>query len=331
MLVSAISFMHSLALLLTILKGQGHFGSPSKLPHYYNVLGWFHVTDVWCEKYGGLSRWMARIEKIDLYAKSWWSPKQAPHYPPDFDTIKAPAATCLACKKTSKIIFKEGWTCLNADPLKISSTHPFKNNCPEFFKFSQTVNDKTLEFSDEFFQERTRYTGDITGPLAPPLLTEGDVERMGALGYEVKFKRGIVCPVCKCCSRRIEWRNWICENKECTFTYALNTRLIPASVAMDQSQAKKEKQGYYDDALIVPETVHMGAWTMVRYPLPDENGITIGNVYHLKSSPLINKQPNGPNVMFEQLQQANLGLKKNPSKCPGGQSPSPSPFCSDQS
>jgi hypothetical protein len=62
-----------------IIAGQGNKLSPSKLPHYYNVLDWFHVTDVWTEKLNGKTRWMVRLEKIYLNEQSWWSPAQ-PHF-----------------------------------------------------------------------------------------------------------------------------------------------------------------------------------------------------------------------------------------------------------
>ncbi|KAH8660819.1 hypothetical protein BGZ60DRAFT_492180 [Tricladium varicosporioides] len=35
-----------------VIAGQGNSASPSKFSHYYNVLGWFQVTDVWCEANG---------------------------------------------------------------------------------------------------------------------------------------------------------------------------------------------------------------------------------------------------------------------------------------
>lgn len=76
--VIAGKFLRSIPIIIYLLmefKGQGNTGSPSKLPHYYNVLDYFHITDVWCEKYNGVSRWMVRLEKINLNEISWWSPQ----------------------------------------------------------------------------------------------------------------------------------------------------------------------------------------------------------------------------------------------------------------
>jgi hypothetical protein len=131
--------------------GQSNEISPSKLPHYYNVLDWFHVTDMWAEKHNGIQRWMVRLEKIKLGERSWWSAEHASHFPPNFSSPKAQTRTCDACNKASKLIYNQGWTCLNANP-----ANP-EVNCKRFFVFDQEVDDKTLEFTSAFLQERTRF------------------------------------------------------------------------------------------------------------------------------------------------------------------------------
>jgi len=54
---------------------------------------------VWCENYKGLSRWMVRLEKINLDEKSWWSAKATPHTRPDFNSNKTEVKECPKCKK----------------------------------------------------------------------------------------------------------------------------------------------------------------------------------------------------------------------------------------
>lgn len=273
------------------------------------------MTDVWLDKYNNFSRWMVRLEKIDLYTKSWWSAKEAPHYPPDFDIIKTPTACCRVCKKESKVIYKQGWACLNADPVKVSKDQLEKTKCSEFFKFGQAVDDKTLTLSEEFLLERTKFTGLITEPLAPALLTDKDVDRLGNFSFEEECKRGIVCPKCGCCSRRIEWSKWTCENVKCTFTYALTPRLIPAAMAIEQSMQAPlppREKDYHDASLITHESFLLGEWKIDRYGIPDENGNLIGNIYRFRPSPEMNELPNGPDALFRQLQEADLGLKRNP-------------------
>jgi hypothetical protein len=323
--------------------GQGNTGSPTKLPHYYNVLGWFHVTDIWCERFNELNCWMVRLEKVDLTEKSWWSRADTPHSPPDFDSPKALVRTCNSCGKESKMIYKQGWACLNADPepTKKGNKTREKKTCTEFFKFGEGINITNLEYTEEFLKERSSFKvlreqvnlDPNPGPLGPPLLTEDDVERLGEFGFEEECKRGIVCPKCGCCSRRVNWGKWVCESSTSGghFTYALRPRIIPAERAISEGnevplltkEEGDEEPNHFVHPMITRKPIFMGGRKGFVYIFhgakgPNgEKGKIIGYVLHLRSSDTINKLPNGPDDIFKGLQQADLDLKRKPSKCAG--------------
>ncbi|KAF9887333.1 hypothetical protein FE257_010328 [Aspergillus nanangensis] len=44
-----------------------------KVPHRYNVMAYFRITDIWVEKVGQKKGTKVRFQKLDLSAKSWWS------------------------------------------------------------------------------------------------------------------------------------------------------------------------------------------------------------------------------------------------------------------
>jgi len=309
--------------MLTYSTGQGHSKSPSKLPHYYNVLDHFHVTDIFPEKYESLIRWMVRLERINLDEKSWWSAKDAPHSPPNFVSPKAPEQRCMVCNKSSKTIYKQGWTCLNADPEKEVNGGHQKSTCPAFFKFADAVNDMTLEFTDEFLQERTQFqlaAGQVLEPLVPEHLTKEREKAVGALAFAEKCRGGIVCPQCKGCIRRINWGFWKCENPGCTFESRLTPRSVPASLAISSNgKVVPSLQKSKNDAIKVV-VLDWGYYKVTMYTLPgEEEGSIAGWIFHFQSCAIINQNVAGPDELFLELQSADLGLKRKASKNKGGE------------
>jgi hypothetical protein len=250
---------------------------------------------------------MVRLEKINLHEKSWWSTKDAPHYPPNFESSKPEIYICSACNKPSKLMYKQGWACLEID-------------CKFFFNFGREVDDKTLEFTPQFLQERTQFQGANPGSLAPQLLTNQDLDAMEAFGFEEKCKKGIVCPKCGCCSRRIEWHQWVCENPSCDFTYSVTQRPISVSLAIRQGTEKKltPKEKALVSPSIRPSKFTLGSYEVFQYILSGKDGEDVGFIRHFKANAFINLQPNGPNALFEEIQEHDLGLKRSASLQPGG-------------
>jgi hypothetical protein len=274
-------------------------------------LDWFHVTDVWAEKSGpkGHIAWRVRLERICPIEKSWWAIKGSPDLPQDSSVgySNADSKTCADCGTSSKVKYNAGWACL-------------KYGCGSFFQFENGYNDATLDYSDEWMQERTSYQGPAPGPLSKPLPTEQDMTEMDAYGFEKTFKGGIVCPKCGCCSRRIVWDHWYCENSHCDFTYTLKQKIISlddviakAMQSMDKPPSDQIDAEVVRGGVIRSHSVY-GPWNINEYAIPDEDGKTIGFVRHFKSNGMINQQTNGPNELFKQMQGGEFALRRNPAR-----------------
>ena len=298
-------------LITNVLSGQGNKISPSKLPHYYNVLDWFHVTDVWQEKVLGhndirVSVWKVRLEKIDLSQRSWWTALAAPQRDNGVHPM-AEMRTCSICKLESKIRFNIGPVCLNI-------------SCSKFFDFGVEYDDRSLDYHTSFLKERTKYVGNPPEPLAPNPPTDGDPAQDNAYGYEKLCKRGIVCQKCGCCTRRIEWRQWSCENDKCDYTHRVKQLLVPLSeVVANAIDAVKEVDTGNEQRSDKFKPPHknipcsqstVGSYDLYNYDLPNESGEIAGSIRHFKSNRRINMQRDGPNDLFREVQGSQLDLKR---------------------
>jgi hypothetical protein len=255
---------------------------------------------------------MVRLEKVGLAQKSWWSAKNSPDLPKDrdLDQFKTVHQTCQVCKKNSKLIYNLGWTCLDTQ-------------CKAFFEFGTKYEDKNLDYNEAFMKERTRYLGPTPGPLAPPLLTDQDLANMDGFGVEKECKMGIVCPKCKGCSRRIEWRQWSCENLSCDFTH----RISQAPIPIDEVVARSMTAIIDDEKDLMKGGIRfgqkqMGQYDVFEYTIPGLQGEDIGFVRHFRANGIINQQLDGPNDLFHQMQERDFGLKRNPARQGGGESTS---------
>lgn len=282
--------------------GQGNWKSPSKLPHYYNILDWFQVTDVWVEKLEGFKTWCVRLEKIRLDEKSWWARfDSAPlDLKRDLNAFKTPPPyACRNCQKPSKVIFNAGWSCLNT-------------SCSEYFIFGSPVDDDNLSYTEAFLKERTPYSGKPPGPLTPPLITEANMITADNSGTEASFKQGIVCPRCNGCSRRTEWARWSCETPGCGFTHILPIRTITVRDAMANNGGKLHAQMYEPKFGVTFEAKFFGAYDVFEYGVPGPDGQVAGVLRHFKSSSAINHQPDGPNDLFRLMQERDFDLRRRP-------------------
>ena len=292
-------------------SGQGNKISPSKLPHYYNVLDWFHITDVWQEKVLGhndirVAVWKVRLEKIDLSKRSWWSALTAPQRDNGVHPM-AEMHTCSICKLESKVRFNIGPVCLNV-------------SCSKFFDFGVEYDDSSLDYHAAFLDERTKYIGNPPEPLAPHPPTDEDMAHDNAYGYERLCKRGIVCQKCGCCTRRIEWRQWSCENDKCDYTHRVKQLLVPLSKvvadAIDSAQEIVTGNEQWGDKFKAPHQnipcsqSIVGSYDLYNYDLPNESGGIAGSIRHFKSNRLINLQRDGPNDLFSEVQGSQLDLKR---------------------
>jgi hypothetical protein len=304
-LVSTRSSLIPLLQMLSVFIGFQNSTSPVKLVHRYSVLDWFHVTDVWCERSGGYKVWMVRMEKIDLATTSWWLPQKDVNPVAQTTPAKANFQSCEVCGKASKALYNQGWTCLETE-------------CNAFFRFSgKGYDDASLAYNVDFINERTPYTGPDPPSLVPSLMTDDDLVARNAYGIESECKKGIVCPKCRCCSRRREWLQWSCENENCDFTYSLTPRPISIQEVLERDIEREDKGKEFVASCILSKQMIIGAYNVFEYLVPDENGKSIGFIRHYKSNSIINTQKDGPNDLFHELQVEEFGLKRSANMHPG--------------
>jgi hypothetical protein len=274
-------------------------------PHPYNVLAWFHITDIWSEpeiNSSGLkvSFWKARFEKIILGERSWWMPKNsipAILAPGNFTAFKV---SCSVCGKLSKRIFNQGWTCLS-------------RTCQVAWSFPSNVSYKNLTYTNNFLNERTAYTGRQPQSLIPDFPT---ISNRG-FGTEKVYRDGIVCPRCDGCSRRIHWDRWVYETDGCDFELSYTIPEYPLSLVKKEKKALLKTQKRYRDfvgeGVLKLEPFVTSGYTMQCYLLKSPQGpLVVGSAVVFSSNAVINERENGPDDLWSSLQTKDLGLKRNP-------------------
>ncbi|KAI1087669.1 hypothetical protein F5B19DRAFT_499810 [Rostrohypoxylon terebratum] len=289
---------------------------PVKPPHLYNVLDHFHVTYMWSEMVqtpqGGLVKaYKLRLEKVDLNSRSWWAPKNTDvHATSDVEDkhYACALASCLSCRKTSKTIYKQGWTCLEKD-------------CKSFFSFSTKqdtpeIHPNQLAYNEDFLRERTRFTGKNLYPLVPDLpdITEN------TFGSEKIFKRGIVCARCQCCSRRMQWDRWLCENPACDYEYVVRPRIVPMSViSMEKTFESKGNKRNYESSIILTFKGATNTHEFITHFLPDEKeqGGYVGSVTIIRPMEFALRRQGGLDELFYKLQDVDLALERRGARCAG--------------
>ncbi|RDW93718.1 uncharacterized protein DSM5745_01040 [Aspergillus mulundensis] len=279
-----------------IVSGSKNTACGRKLPHRYNVMAYFLVTDVWAEKVDGKIGFKVRFEKLDLSEKSWWA-KKGTILPDPLTRAYTEAVTlqCAACSLPSKQVYMEGWMCLNP-------------RCQEFWMLSGSQPPVTMTFHDKFLEARTRHEPPIEFPPLVPNLPE----KPDSSSSRASWRFGIVCPHCRKCIPRIHWNGWRCADNDaggpeekCPFErwIKLDPVALPAEDRnIDQGRATKLVllTGSPDDTSFPP-------YALVTYSLGDA-----GYILHFKSNSAINSRPKGPDGLFQELQEADLRLRRHP-------------------
>lgn len=278
------------------------------MPHRYNVLGKFHVTDFWPEKAGNLLVYRVRFEKIDLKAPSWWGVKGSalPAQRPDYVT-KAEVHTCSACAKSSKQCYAPGWMCLHKE-------------CANFSKIDGQAVIEPPAYNAAFINERNKWRANNipTFPLKPPppaaLVNDPKMTTSHAAW------KGMVCPHCGRCNSRTEWDQWKCVTEGCDFEIPIQHTVHSAiALAPDHSFPAEGHAICFDkweEPVIRTKVEFHGYWRKSTYELFSGNFIS-----HYSANTVINRQPGGADEVLEALQKAKLGMKRHflehsPGECP---------------
>ena len=308
--------------------GDGHPKWPCTKPNYaYSVLDYFHITDMWMEKKPGsdFSAFKVRFEKADLTQLSWWATKTAQDEP-----MKTPVKQCSVCGKTSKEIFIAGWTCLTFE-------------CSEYFRIGAQAD---LKYTEQFLAERSVFTGTLP-PLLPAL-----PDLTNTHGTEELCRRGVVCAKCGCCVSRRHWKGWVCLNPGCDWELSGSMRPLPAAIvnkdetAMDIKVRKRRHMNsitpdidglatiLHEPSSNSPQCVGMvpvSGYQVYQYLLPDNEGIIIGSFSLFVASDEVKTAEGGPDSLLADVEQVELGLRRNPAAVANSQSQPELPACVPES
>ncbi|KAK8070945.1 hypothetical protein PG997_011148 [Apiospora hydei] len=294
---------------VSVVIGSKNPSYPVKPPRSFCFMGFFLVTYVWAEKTvavdGSLvSEYMARLEKIDPHAKSWWMPAGHDTEPVPVGEFQCDGNSCDSCGKYSKTVYTEGWTCLSM-------------SCPEHFGFERPLNPDGLVYNEAFLLER-HDNRDIL-PL-PPVIPTLPVANETSCGTESEFKKGIVCPQCGLCSRRVYWWGWACENESagCGFTHMVPFTNYPLSSVKDECTVMNtRRQLEHIDASIEHRTTSSGGYSIEMYGFPNSEGLVGGAVAVFRATPETCGMPNGPDELYLNMQNEDLRLRRNPARAKG--------------
>ncbi|KAI1361897.1 hypothetical protein F5Y08DRAFT_355731 [Xylaria arbuscula] len=289
-----------------------------ELEHHYNVLDWFFVTEIWPEfeptqKNGAsFKHFMMKLQKIDLNSPSWWVPKG--HEGENMCAIgqfHCRVFTCTSCNKESKEIFQQGWCCINA-------------SCPKFFHFSTPeVNFDSLQYNDTFLNERVSRDQTVeVQPLIPSL----PFMEPTLYGSEKKFKDGIVCPTCRCASRRQSWNGWTCEN--CGFQLSLPPQDVDMAKIHRETQkalGKRRKQNFVDGRIVKHQQTIPGYDVTIFYlpnsPMNHGEEDFVGSVALFRPAQTALEREGGFDDLFQEMQEATrtgaVQLNRRPARCSG--------------
>lgn len=316
-------------------EGNAHPLYPCEPPHTYSVLAYFHVTYMWKEKQipkgtddadKAVTIWRMRLEKADLTDPSWWATDTAIAAQSDAlisQSPKTPVETCEKCGVESKEVFTVGWFCLN-------------HQCKGYFMrpSGDAVDLHALQYTDEFYNERTPFVGEI--PSIKPPVPNGQ----GLHGTELSLRRGFVCPVCGCCNRRVYWNRWVCENSEkCQYTRLAPMAAFPIELLWEENEKfdllMDQRRRLYGVNKDLPEdltegfdpfatifqkgylqhsqTLVVAGYLIRQYFLPDAEGRVLGSFSILSpTDDGVFASPNNPDVLFRTLELTDIGLRRNP-------------------
>ncbi|KAK2739436.1 hypothetical protein FQN57_006565 [Myotisia sp. PD_48] len=277
----------------------------TQVPHNYNVMDFFRITDIWFEKVGKCAGAKMRFEKLDLTTKSWWAAKDAADPLPleERESIIPPESpVCASCSEASAQVFEEGWMCLTP-------------SCPEFWKLNGSAPPSNLTYARAFLTKRSRPINAIKPhhSLVPDLLSTFCNQQTDVTGTRMAWK-GIVCPECKACICRTFWRKWECSTPGCGFRHEPPMNHI--SLRSVLPELEMGAQGHRLPCIGKPGTPlpiirYMNNYRKDIYEIPG-----VGIVTHFAANVTVNKRAGGPDDLFNQFQVEDLGLRRYPlSQC----------------
>ncbi|WYZ39262.1 hypothetical protein EsH8_III_001176 [Colletotrichum jinshuiense] len=323
--------------------GNKYPGWSVEVKHVFNVLDYFTITDIWSERdaTSGVHIYKMRLEKTDRSTPSWWQSKGEVQHAVKPREAPQNRAQCFKCRKSSKQMFTQGWTCLNAEcedcfifpkeikiqELTFTSQRAaplawcifcrqeckavfscnwtcLNKDCDKFFTFPTGVNIDRLSYSEDFLQERTSHQS----PKEPLLPSLPDTNMQGFLGTEKAMREGIVCPDCHGCSRRMHWTHWAYENPKCRFSLGAKPQPFPLHKVLSEEKRENKKKSFTTKIIhenILVNAGEVNGYGIEQYLLPDPlrtDPVILGAVTVFRASGVVNSRDGAPNKMWELLQ-----------------------------
>ena len=242
---------------------------------------------------------MIRMEKVDLYSKSWWAAKDSKLLPSAGKITPAEAIRqeCFFCGDISPKIFKKGWICLRPP-------------CMAFWTMDGLpIDSLEASYDEAFINERTGFDGfeapflTIPKPLNPAV----------ALPVSKQCWNGMVCPKCGRCIQRVHWDGWRCPNNNCDYMHTIPHKITPSSALLGDLTVPFSGHALSDDDLLDNQINcrkgKHGFWRIHVYDFA-ENVVA----FHLHANEAINAKTGGADDILNALQAQNIGLERRPLK-----------------
>ncbi|KAJ5614098.1 hypothetical protein N7528_007752 [Penicillium herquei] len=301
-----------------LIMGDRFTATKTKMPHRYNVMDFFLVTDIWYEQMGKHVGMLVRLQKIDLKKKSWWAVKGSPPPPTDRDFETRPECReCSTCHSEHYRIYEDGWMCLNHKCTKFWKIDGV-DTAPKDLSYHPTFTSYRFEWNVEKYLGRLNYTLDTK----PPVITDENQDdyRVGTMA-----NTGITCPLCGNCVPRMHFLGWKCApepeatdgpnqepKEECPWKLMLNPRAVPINWVL--SPPPNDIDSFYESPRVEVSSLvkveldvtSTSPYRRIKYTIGD-----VGTITHLASNSEVNARDFGPDYLFKSFQTNDLGLRRH--------------------
>ncbi|KAI7319106.1 hypothetical protein KC315_g9844, partial [Hortaea werneckii] len=297
---------------LIVICGNKNTGAPTKMPHKYNVLGWYKPIAVWAEKTAGKrnKNWTTvkyRMERLRSQEPAWHAPVEAnTHHPSEAGELVK--STCASCRQCYPQIYLESWMCLNS-------------SCDRFWRLGngQEAPSGALTYNPAYLLHRTPWPVEEEPFDVRPRMPESGKVIGDTLTYI--NTRGIVCPNCGRCNPRYRFSGWVCDNQHCDWEgLKVNHQAIMPSALHQATDTFGDGpslgRNRHDPSVSVNVSYTHG-YKIFTYTV---EGIK-GRFVHALANGRINREWQGPDDMFAALQTEDMGLERrrfNSEKLSGG-------------
>lgn len=282
---------------LAVICGDRNSLAPCKMPHKYNSLDWYKPTDVWMEK-DEFKVFKYRLERLDpTTVTGWWVPEN--HQPiVKLGSLEPPLKQCCgSCQTTFAQIYLCGWMCFNG-------------KCDAFWTLpdGSKPDPAQLLYDPRFLKKKTSWTHE-----KPPSTFSYPLYKASAIAgedYKVQNLNGMTCPECGKCNTRTKWAGWECSG--CGFQHMPKINILPASAVQDQNFLVTDAYAAsYDTALpsvnVSVEFSHNYRWITYSFPV---SATEVAEIVHGVANKVVREEQEGPNEMWEYLQENCLGMER---------------------